>query len=250
MTDLELEGLAWSRRVLGEAGPHVRAVAPQVLLETHNRFAAHNADLGLATADAYGLMWLGVPRELVAKLGNVAGVRLYRPKRARYQIPVVNGVPLVPWRYAKDRTTRIADVPFGDPVSDSRRSMFQAELALPLELELGMTGLGDAVVDELLVSERTTFDSCLVEIRELAETGRVAVLGYASTPDALLRAHFGYADLDANDHLVWAFCEELTLAGVVASTVRAAVPSPRDAFDSGPIGQPVLRPRATESDTP
>lgn len=250
MIDLELEGLAWSRRVLGEAGPHVRAVAPQVLVDTHNLFAANNADLGLATADAYGLMWLGVPRALVAKLGNVAGVRLHRPKRARYQIPVVNGVPLVPWRYAKDRTTRLADVPFGDPVSDSRRSMFQADLALPLELELGMAGLGDAVIAELPVNERTTFDSYLAEIRELAETGRVAVLGYASTPDALLRAHFGYADLDAHDCLVWAFCEELTLAGLAASTPRPAVPSLHDTFDSGPIGQPILRPRATESDTP
>lgn len=123
-------------------------------------------------------------------------------------------------------------------------------IPLPPELDLGSPGLGDAVVAELPLSERTIFNSYLREIRVLAETGRVAVLGYASTPDALLRAHFGYADLDGNDRLVWAFCEELTLAGLAASTVRSAVPSPRDTFDSGPIGQPVLRPRATESDTP
>ena len=27
----EVEGIAWSRQVMGEAGPHVRALAPRVL---------------------------------------------------------------------------------------------------------------------------------------------------------------------------------------------------------------------------
>jgi hypothetical protein len=248
MTDVE--GLAWSRQVMGEAGPHVRAEVPQILAATHDTYAAQHAALDLGSADAYGLMWLAVPRALTRELAGVAGVHPYRPRGARYKLPVINGVPLVPWRYAKDRTTNITDVPFGHPVSDARRSVFEP-LNLPLELELGETGLGDAVIDDLTDDEQNELSGYLEAIRELAEDGRrIAVLGYASTPDALLRGYLGYADLSADDRLVWAFREELQLPTTARPTVRDTTPPARDAFDSGPIAEPLLRPRIRKTDTP
>lgn len=238
------EGLAWSRQVLGESGPYVRSAVMRVLAATHETYAAQHLRNDLGSADDYGLMWLAVPRALVQELAGIAGVQVHRPKGTRYRVPVVNGVPLVPWRYAKDRSTAITDVPFGSPVSEARRSLFGLEIQL--ELELGVTGLGDAVVAKLPAGEQQQLARYLQSIRELAQEGRrIAVLGYASTPDALLRAHLGYADLGAEDHLVWAFREELSVpaaSGATTSTIRASALGD-DAFDAGPVGKPVLRPR-------
>jgi hypothetical protein len=258
----EVEGIAWSRQVLGEDGPYVRALAPQVLATTHNTLAAKHVELDLGNAAVYGLMWLAVPRALVRELDGVAGARPHRPKGAHYQVPVINGLPLVAWRYAKDRTTDITGVPFGQPVSDTRRSLFTPiEPPLQLDLEMGETGLGEEIVAGLPADQQQELDGYLASIRGLTADGRIAVLGYASTPDALLRVHLGYADLGADDRLMWAFREELPLP---AATLAAAVAHPastgpalrpaagaEDAFDSGPIAQPPLRARETgKSDTP
>ncbi|OZM77239.1 hypothetical protein [Pseudonocardia sp. MH-G8] len=251
----DVEGVAWSRQMFGEAGPHVRAVAPQVLTAAHNALAAKHIELDLGTAAVYGLMWLAVPRALVRELDRVAGVRPHRPKGAPYEVPVINGVPLVAWRYAKDRATDIADVPFGHPVSDTRRSLFTpVDLPLELDLELGETGLGEEVVAALADEEQQELGGYLDVIRTLTSDGhRIAVLGYASTPDALLRGHLGYADLGEDDRLVWAFREELQLPAISASAVappavagvRTASAAVEDAFDSGLVAQPILRPRQT-----
>ncbi len=259
----EVEGMAWSQQVLGEAGPHVRALVPQVLATTHNTLAAKHVELDLGSAAVYGLMWLAVPRALLRELDGVAGVRPHRPKGAHYQVPVINGVPLVAWRYAKDRTTDITEVPFGHPVSDTRRSLFTPiDGPLELDLELGVTGLGDELVAALPTDQQQDLSGYLEMIRGLTSDGqRIAVLGYASTPDALLRGHLGYADLGADDRLVWAFREELqlpaTFAAATADPIASTGPALRavdvdaDAFDSGPLASPVLRARETgKSDTP
>lgn len=257
----EVEGLAWSRQVMGEAGPHVRVVAPQVLAATHATLAVKHVELDLGTAVVYGLMWLAVPRALLRELDDVAEVRPHRPYGAPYQVPVINGVPLVAWRYAKDRATDIDQVPFGHPVSDTRRSLF-ASLDQPLQLDLGLglgeTGLGDEVIAALPAEQQQELDRYLGVVRQLAADGRrIAVLGYASTPDALLRGHLGYADLGVDDRLVWAFREELQfpadLTSGEATADGPALRSAEDAFDSGPVASPQLRarmPRETgESDT-
>jgi len=242
MTDLE--GRAWSRQVLGEVGPHVRSVLPRVLAATHGRYAAIHAVLGLGHAAAYGLMWLGVPRALVEELAALEGVQIHRPWRASYQLPVINGVPLVPWRYAKDRTTKIDDVPFGDPVSETRRSLFEP-LELPLELPLGEAGLGDAAIADLNMDQREQLDAYVRAVKELAADGqRIAVLGYASIPDGLLRGYLGYAQLTADDWLDWAYREELQLPTAARSTLRDTAPASHDAFDTGSVKDPLLRLRS------
>lgn len=143
-----LEAVAWSRTVLGEVGPYVRLRSPQVLLATHGRYVANQVALDLDTNDPYGLIWLGLPKALVEAFEEVAGVQMHRPKRGRYRLPVINGVPVIPWRYAKDSTTDVDGIPFGQPVSAPRRAMF-GDLELQPELPLGETGLGDDVVASL-----------------------------------------------------------------------------------------------------
>ncbi|MDQ3153864.1 MAG: hypothetical protein M3R63_19855 [Actinomycetota bacterium] len=184
-----LEGMAWSRHVLGEDGPYVQSALPRVLVATHNRYVAMQIALDLKNATPYGMMWLGVPKALVDEFAGVAGVQIHRPFRASYQLPVINGVPLIPWRYAKDNKTDIKDVPFGAPVSETRKSVFD-KLDLPAELPLGEKELGKTIVAELSPDQRQELDAYGEDIRELAAAHRlVAVVAYASvSKDVVLYA--------------------------------------------------------------
>lgn len=241
MTDVE--ALAWAREILGEPGPYIRETIPGVLVGTHDRYVATQRSLGLADASPYGLMWLGVPQALVDTFQDVAGVQLHRPKRGRYLLPVVNGVPLIAWRYAKDAKTDLKSVPFGRPVSETRKSMFTPK-GLIAELPLGDAGLGDAVVDDLTDEQRELFDEYGTQIRNLATEGTVGVLAYASNTDALLKAYFGYATLSTDGLLNWIHLEELELSSVSAAIRDVSTSRQRPTFDSGPLETPKMRPRA------
>ncbi|GAB3852162.1 hypothetical protein ACFPIJ_54015 [Dactylosporangium cerinum] len=249
---VDAEALAWSREVLGEPGPYVRETLPNLLVATHGRYVAYQQQSGLADASPYGLIWLGMPKAVVDGLSGVAGVQRHRPKRGRYFLPVVSGVPIIPWRYARDGKTDLKTVPFGKPVSDTRRSLFEPP-SLPAELPLGEIGLGDAVIAELPEEQQQQFNEYGADIRALATTGGlVAVLAFASNPDALLNAHFGYARLGPGDLLDWAYCEPIELSSVDTAFVRDT--TTRDdgpTFDSGPLERPKLRPRSPlESGSP
>ncbi|WP_226366984.1 hypothetical protein [Pseudonocardia sp. ICBG162] len=250
--------IAWSLEVLGEVGPYVRAVVPRLLAEAHDAAATHHIGLGLPSEDAYGPIWLKLPELLASELDDVEGIRLVKLYRARYRVPVINGIPLIAWRYGKRSTTNVDKVAFGSPVSDTRRAVFtpgadRGQLTLGFEEQ----GLGQQIVAELPTAEQDRIKQYCAEIREIAGAGnRVAVLAYASNPSALLQAYFGYAELADDDRLDWKFRRELPLSGAPTSTSRT-IPSQRpaaldeDAFNSGPVARHTLRARPNpKSDTP
>jgi hypothetical protein len=243
---MDPEALAWAREVLGEPGPYIRKALPGVLLATHSQYVALQQQSGLADASPYGLIWLGMPKALVDSFVGIADVQLYRPKRGRYSLPLVNGVPIIPWRYAKDGTTDLKGVPFGKPVTESRKSLFIPP-EIPPELPLGDVGLGDAVVDALSPENRISIDGYGAEIRTLATGHLVGVAAYASNPDALLKGYFGYATLGDDDLLVWDYIEEFRFSpsGVRLRDVSSSKPT----FSSGPLQQPTLRPRSRSEKT-
>lgn len=243
MTDAE--GVAWSGNVMGQGGPYVRQRAPRVLLAVHSRYVAHQVAMDLDSNDPYGLIWLGLPKALVEDLEGMEGVQFVRPRGGRYRVPVINGVPLVPWRYAKDSSTDIDTVSFGQPVSKPRRALFGN---LPVQLEFAM---GDATMEEdgvapLLPRARQEAEQFAAAIRELMEQGRlVAILAYASTPDGIHRCYLGYATLQEDDTLNWKFREEIEIATVRRSGLRMVQePSGRPAFDEGEPAKPPLRKRS------
>jgi hypothetical protein len=137
----DLEGVAWALEVFGDDGPHIRESLPQILSETHSHYAALQRASRLLTADPYGLMWLGMPNALVEEFQGISGVQIHRPRRARYRLPVINSVPLIPWRFAKDNNTDLDQVRFGRPVSASKQSLFEP-IDVSLELDLGENRAG------------------------------------------------------------------------------------------------------------
>jgi hypothetical protein len=237
------EALAWARKIMGEPGPFVREALPGLLAATHSRYVALQQQSGLADASPYGLIWLGMPKALMDTFGNVA--RPYRPKRGRYHLPLVKGVPVIPWRYARDGKTDLKAVPFGQPVTDSRKSLFEPP-TLPPELPFGEVGLADTILEELTVEQRQQVDSYSADIRALAANERlVAVLAFASNPEALLNAYFGYATLGSDALLKWSYCEELDLTSPGTGMLRdASMLSDRPTFHSGPLEEPKLRVRS------
>lgn len=262
---LNVEGVAWATKVLGEDGPHVREAVPQVLYRTHSQYSATQRGLGLESAHAYGLIWLGFPKELVEEFDGMAGVQIHRPHNGRYRLPVINGVPLIPWRYSKDTKTELDRVPFGHPVSASRASLFEP-IQIPQELPLGEEGLGAAVVEQMTPEERAEMDTYGKEIAILAGAHRcVAVIAYASNPDSLLTCVLGYASLKDDGCLDWAYREPLPVTAAADRRMRAATTgNGRPAFDAGtpaahilrarnplegmPTGTPVTPPDATATD--
>ncbi|MGX7826588.1 hypothetical protein ACTG9Q_15990 [Actinokineospora sp. 24-640] len=211
----------------------------------HAKYAATQRALGLESAEPYGLIWLGGPQALVEEFDGVAGVHLHRPRKGRYRLPVINRVPLIPWRYAKDGKTDVDRVPFGHPVSASRASLFEY-IDGPSELPLGLEGLGEAAIEKFTPLQREELDAYGEEIRILAsECRRVAVIAYASNPDVLLTCYLGYASLKDDGYLDWAFRESLP---ITASTARHSVRGvgsslATPAFDAGTPVEHLLRPR-------
>ncbi len=83
-------------------------------------------------------------------------------------------------------------------------------------------------------------------IRKLAAAHRlVAVLAYASNPEALHHCYLGYAELGEDNMLKWKYREKLDLssAGIPAQPTVASM-NPRLAFHAGPLEAHVLRPRS------
>jgi hypothetical protein len=247
------EALARARNVLGAEGPHVRAVVPQILLGAHDVVATEHVALGLVSEDAYGLMWLKLPQVLVEKLGQVDGARIVRPHRSRIRYVVINGVPVVAWRYGKRSTTDIDRAVFG--VSDTRRSLFRGQESHPeLDFDWGRGRFGEKVLDELTDEDRAEVAALCADIRSLSEDGRmIAVLAYASSPAGVHRAYFGYAELSEDGALDWLYRENIDTSARIPGV--AGVPAPRtpqsdtETFDSGPIATPTLRPRRNQKPT-
>jgi hypothetical protein len=242
---LTAEAVAWSIEVFGQVGPYVRQRAPQVLLGAHSRYVANQVALDLDSNDPYGLMWLGLPKALVDDFEGLPGVQMHRARGGRYRLPVVHGVPVVPWRYAKDSGTDVEHVPFGQPVSRPRRALFD-ELTMQLELPLGGPSLGEEVMAALPPRVRREAEGFAAGIRTLMAHEKVgAVLAYASTPDGVHRCYFGYATLRDNDLLSWKFREEIEIATVVRSNLRLVQERlRRPAFDDGEPAAPMLRKRS------
>lgn len=236
---------ARAQSVFGPVGSDVRVTAPRVLIEAHELVATHHVGLDLASEDAYGLIWLKLPQLLVDELARVAGARIVRPRKSRIQYAVINGVPVVAWRYGKRVDSNIDQAVYG--VSAARRSLFReadTEPELELELDWSHQQPGGDALSGLSDEDRAEIAAHCAAIRSMSADGHlVAVLAYASSPAGVHRVYFGYADLAENGCLHWLFREKIDAVDQVS---RTRVPTPRsttETFASGPVAAPILRPR-------
>ena len=201
----------WTRVPLAVTAAVARA------LETHQASR-------MQTAHAFGSAWSVHFEELVNHLRLIDGARLVRPPRAFYQLVVVGGHVLYPWRYAGERGTSIRSRLGVRPIGVLGRELLSRYGRPPhwREEPLPMFAGGDEPADA-----RERRDAAMVSsiLDELEPRPRVLVVAYASnTIEGLI--HLGWGDAAPADGggLHWHHCEDLPVP-------PARVPRPRTGAD-------------------
>lgn len=238
----DMEGRAWLLERFGADGARLRAGLPAMLRDRHLGMADAQERAPMRAHAVYGQIWRAVHDGMVEDFGSLPTAQLYRPPSAPYQIVVVNGTALFPWRFAHDMVTELDHASLGARVSPTRQLVL-AGVAMPDMLPLGDLPADDPEADasEEIELYRTAF-------REVAAAHPVVAVAYASNPAALLSAWWGdVRQLRADGTLEWGWREQLDLTQPAPSGRRLSVArdgDDRPSFTSGPLQSPVIRPRA------
>jgi len=216
------DGTGWARQVLGEAGPLLREVLPQLVARAHAAMAAAHVAGGLETQHVYGLVWRRTVQEFAEGIPQVVpSARRLKVPHAGYPVTAVGDVAIYPWRYAKDPVTDPWTARLGDPPSAARRAIMRGvrSTTRQLALDLGPPPGGDPGADgEDLFADgdlpgESEAPAVLVALAELSRT--VVVVRYASAPDALLRVLWGDGRLQDDGTVRGRFGEELIVPPAV-----------------------------------
>jgi len=182
--------------ILGTYGPYIRGQIAEMVKTEHEASVDAQEASGHRSRSVYGQFWRGL-QEKFEVFGELPGASLVRPGEAPYKIPVVNGVVLFPWRYAKSRETDFAATRFG--TSDARVAV--ATLRRPLVQEALDLDLPDPGLAE---EER----SMLAAIQELADdpvvsSKRMVLVAISSSVSGLFSVMWGEAKLNSAGFVEW-----------------------------------------------
>lgn len=217
------EGRRWALETFGRSGVHIRNLVPQLVREEHTASADAQEASGHRSKGVYGEFWRGI-LEKFEQFGRLPGATLIRPGQAPYNIPVINGVALFPWRYGRSRDGDLATTPF--VTSEARAAMFDLSgVATQPELNL-----------DLPRPELTPEDQQLVEVVEAAmadaqvTSQKQVVVAISSSVIGLHDMTWGEVTLTAAGCIEWGFNENLM--GLKAPKLFA-VPDEGKTFTSG-----------------
>lgn len=241
----------WARERFGDFAHPLRDIIPLGLQAAHLRALAAHQGLGLESNEAYGLIWRAQHEELVTRVRPIGGVRIIKPKRARYELAMLGeqNVILYPWRFSDDSRRRLTDARM--KLSEVRRNLLALTSDMPSrQMTIEQAGMSE---EELAADWEETQRN----IKEMLSAGRLVLIAYASNPHAgILRAYWGDASqADEDGRLCWTYQEELPLDGLAQGDggtgsvpVRPVPPSEgpdstaggRPRFDEAPLEEPVL----------
>jgi hypothetical protein len=180
--------------IFGTYGPRIRdRVAEMVKAEHEASLDAQEAS-GHRSRGVYGQFWRGL-LEKFEEFGELPGATLVRPGEASYRLPVVNGVVMFPWRYAKSRETELASTRFA--TSDTRVAV--ATMRTPpaqraLELDLPDPGLDD---EERRLLEALHADD------QVISSSRLVLVAISSSVSGLFSIEWGEAKLNSAGTIQW-----------------------------------------------
>jgi hypothetical protein len=236
----------WSVGRFGErSAAQLCDLVPRALAVAVNRQVYTHHASGLASLYAYGGAWPVVYEELVNHVGGLDGVRVVRPKGKSFQLVVVNGSLVVPFRYANDLTT---------PLTDQRTAQRLNRTCQEL-----LTAFGPEPSHEqgelFPVHATESNDAILGDITP----GAIVMATFAANAQAgLLAVGWGEAALQADGGLSWKYHEMLPLPKDIASPTIHIEPLPLPGtrwpaghdqgsdtrrFDDAPLPAPSLSPR-------
>lgn len=250
---------AWARERFGDAADDLLREIPAALLAAHRRAYDSYVGLGVATNEAYGLIWKVQHEELVARLRGLAGARVFKPRGARYELVMIGNVVLYPWRYADGTLVQLEYARM--KLSDIRRALLSLTEETETDEQLDLDSAG--ISDDELEAER---EQAREDIRRLAADLRVVFIAYASNPrSGILSTEWGDpAGADEDGRITWLHHEPVPVlaaeeggeqTGGTRVPLRPVAPtdghgSAARRFDDAPIADPVLTARAPVPGTP
>jgi hypothetical protein len=211
-----------SRWAIDRFGPHLAgelwALVPQAIGAAVNRaLDAHEASR-MQTDHAFGAGWSLPFEELVNHLQSIDEVRLVSPARAFYQLVLVRGYVLLPWRYADDANVSIEDSRAVRRIGVLGQELLRRFGPPPRWREDPLPLFDDA-------AEQRQADLVSSALDELESPPQVVIVGFASnSTKGLLHLCWGEASLAAGGGLAWRYHEDLPLS-------PPHVPRPRQGED-------------------
>jgi hypothetical protein len=207
--------------IFGEYGPQVREqVAAMVKAEHEASLDAQEAS-GHRSRSVYGEFWRGLLERFEA-FGTLPGATLVRPGEAPYKLPVINGVVLFPWRFAKTRETEFATTRF--TTSDARvavTTLRRPQLQGVLDVHLPSPGTTE--------EERQLLEALRPADPAIASC-RLVVVAVSSSVSGLFSAEWGEARLTEAGSIEWVEEPESLLPLVPSKPVST---SPTATFTDG-----------------
>lgn len=190
------DGRIWALETFGAYGPQTRERIAKLVRDEHEASLDAQEASGHRSQGVYGEFWRGI-LEKFESLGRLPGATLVRPGDAPYKIPVINGVALFPWRYAKNREAELATVPFN--TSEARMAI--TRLRPPAVQEAFDLGLPD---DGLSAEERELLVAFQSTTRDPAVTsGRLVLVAISSSVRGLFSVEWGNVQLGQDGFVEW-----------------------------------------------
>lgn len=214
-------GRRWALETLGTYGPHVRERIAEMVRAEHEASLDAQEASGHRSRSIYGEFWRGLLERFEA-FGELPGATIVRPGSAPYKLPVVNGVVLFPWRYAKNSEAEFATTPFA--TSDARTEV--ATLRAPsvqAELDLGLTDPGLSDEEQRLLDALHADDPVIA-------SSRLVLVAISSSVSGLFSAEWGEATLNGSGFIEWVGSPESLLR---LPPSRPASLSPSGSFTDG-----------------
>lgn len=224
------KGRRWAIETFGAQGVHLREQVPQLVRAEHIASADAQEASGHRSLGVYGEFWRGI-LERFETFGNLPGATLFRPGNAPYRIPVIEGVPLFPWRYSKSRDGHFTSTPFS--TSPAREAMFDlSQLEVQSEIDLGIHA------PELTEEEQELAD-LLKQTGEsdLVASDQLVVVAISSSPSGLFEITWGDVSLTSDGCLEFGYSESLLEVRPAPRTKPNAVPDEERTFTSGDLPQ-------------
>ena len=235
-------GRLWALETLGKYGPLIRCRIAEMVREEHESSLDAQEASHHRSRSVYGEFWRGI-LEKFEEFGQLPGASMVRPGEAPYKLPVVNGVTLFPWRFARHSDVELKATPFG--TSDARMAM--ASLRPPVvqesfDLDLPETGLSEEERQLLATLEAVTNDPVIA-------SGRLVVVAIASSTSGLFSVQWGEVELTSAGFVDWVHTPESLLAVTPFKPVSTSTP---ESFTAGdlPTKFPPTTPDQTGDNNP
>lgn len=229
-------GRRWALEVFGQYGPRLRDQIADMVVREHEASLDAQEASGHRSQSVYGEFWRGILERFEA-FGDLPGATLVRPGDAPYRLPLVNGVVLFPWRYAKGRNAQLETTRFG--TSETRYAMTRLRQRPVQDALVEVDDLGLSEEEQALLSELESVSSDPV-----VGGARLVLVAIAASSRGLFGIDWGSVRLDHGGHLEWdGFHESLMPLGRAA----LAVPSTAGSFTAGTV--PARFPAAEQTPT-